>query len=146
MVVQRWVRKQAYFRLSCVRVRAYKRCVMAEHLPDKKDGWQRYDWALIECVYVCSIPGLSLRQIAKKYGCNLKTVARHSKKDDWFRKRCDFLSQVVRKSYIELHMSYCEGDVLEVVNEDRIAHGLEPLEKLTPFYRKLMREEIEKLY
>lgn len=119
---------------------------MAEHLPDKKDGWQRYDWTLIECVYVCSIPGLSLRQIAKKYGCNLKTVARHSKKDEWFRKRCEYLSGVAREAQIMRHIRMCEDDVLDVINEDRIAHGLEPLEKLTRSWQKILREEVEKLY
>lgn len=32
-------------------------------------------WALIELDYVCSIPSKGLRQIAKKYGCNIKTAA-----------------------------------------------------------------------
>lgn len=119
---------------------------MAEHLPDKKDGWQRYDWALIECDYVCSIPGKGLRQIAKKYGCNIKTVERHSKKDEWFRKRKEFLSEVVRKSRIESHMRECYDDVLDVVNEDRVAHGLEPWEKLSRTWERWLREEVEKLY
>lgn len=119
---------------------------MAEHLPDKKDGWQRYDWVKLEFIYVCSIPGISLRQMAKKYGINLKTVARHSKKDEWFRKRCEYLSNVVRESQIKLHIQRCYDDVLDTVNEDRIAHGLEPWEKLSRTWERWLREEVEKLY
>ena len=118
---------------------------MAEHLPDKKDGWQRYDWTLIELDYVCSIPGKGLRQIAKKYGCNIKTVARHSKKDEWYRKRCEFLSGVVRESQIKSYMRSCYDYVLDSVNEDRIAHGLAPLDKLTRTWERVLHEEVEKL-
>ena len=82
----------------------------------------------------------------KKYGINLKTVARHSKKDEWFRKRCEYLSNVVRESQIKLHIQRCYDDVLDTVNEDRIAHGLEPWEKLSRTWERWLREEVEKLY
>ena len=119
---------------------------MAEHRADKKDGWQRYDWLLIEFDYVCSIEWQGLRKIAKKNGCNLKTVARHSKKDNWYQKRCEHLAHVAREAEIIRYMRMCEDDVLDVINEDRVANGLEPLEKLTSKWKKILREEVEKLY
>lgn len=118
---------------------------MAEHRADKKDGWQRYDWMRIEFDYVCNPEWQGLRKIAKKYGCNIKTVARHSKKDNWYQKRKEFLAAVVRESMIKSYMKRAESKVLELLNEERITHGLEPVDDLPSEYRRMLREEIERM-
>ena len=119
---------------------------MAEHRADKKDGWQRYDWDLIETVYVCSIPGLGLRKIAKRFGCNIKTVERHSKKDNWYQKRIDFLNDVIRGAQIEYYMKHAEQACLEIINEDRAAYGLDPIDDIGKKMRAELREELEKMF
>ena len=117
---------------------------MAEHIPGKKDGWQRYDWNAIEFEYVTSLDYMGLRQLAKKYGCNIKTRARHSKKDHWFQKRIEFLCNVRREAMILHRIRQVEPNILEILNEDRVAAGLEPIDDIGDGWRKVLREEIEK--
>lgn len=114
---------------------------MAEHRADKKDGWQRYDWLLIELDYVCN-PNMSLRKIAKKYGCNLKTVARHSRKDNWFQKRIDHHYEVVRGAMIKMRMKDFERYTLEAINEDLAAFGLDPIDDIGDKMRAELLEEV----
>lgn len=114
---------------------------MAEHRADKKDGWQRYDWALIELDYVCN-PNMSLRKIAKKYGCNLKTVARHSRKDHWFQKRIDHHFAVIRGSIIMRRMKDFERYTLEAINEDLESFGLDPIDDIGEKLRAELLEEV----
>lgn len=116
---------------------------MAEHRADKKDGWQRYDWALIELDYVCSIPSKGLRQIAKKYGCNIKTVARHSKRDNWFQKRIDHHYTVVRGAMIKMRMKDAELLTLEAINENRLSFGLDPIDDIGDKLRAELLKEVE---
>lgn len=115
---------------------------MAEHREDKKDGWQRYDWILIEFDYIVN-PNMSLRKIAKKYGCNLKTVARHSKKDDWFQKRREFMYSVCRDAIIKLRMRDAERFTLEAINEDRLSFGLDPIDDIGDKWRAELLKEVE---
>lgn len=119
---------------------------MAEHRADKKDGWQRYDWGLIECDYVCSIPGKGLRKIAKKYGCNLKTVARHSKKDNWYQKRCEFLNNVRVEFLVSYRLPDAEQAYMEIVNADLLALGLDPITEISKKEREQLREALREEY
>lgn len=115
---------------------------MAEHRADKKDGWQRYDWILIEWDYIVN-PDMSLRKIAKKYGCNIKTVARHSKKDNWFQKRIDHHYDIVRGAMIKLRMRDVERLTLESINEDRLSFGLDPIDDIGDKWRAELLKEVE---
>lgn len=115
---------------------------MAEHRADKKDGWQRYDWILIEWDYIVN-PDMSLRKIAKKYGCNIKTVARHSKKDNWFQKRIDYHYDIVRGAMIKLRMRDIEHYALEAINEELASFGLDPIDDIGDKLRAELLEEVE---
>lgn len=115
---------------------------MAEHRADKKDGWQRYDWILIEFDYIMN-PDMSLRKIAKKYGCNIKTVARHSKKDNWYQKRIDYHYAVVRGAMIKLRMRDAERFTLEAINEERLSFGLDPIDDIGDKWRAELHKEVE---
>lgn len=115
---------------------------MAEHRADKKDGWQRYDWILIEWDYIVN-PDMSLRKIAKKYGCNIKTVARHSKKDNWFQKRIDYHYDIVRGAMIKLRMRDVERYALEAINEELASFGLDPIDDIGDKLRAELLEEVE---
>lgn len=115
---------------------------MAEHRADKKDGWQRYNWTLIEFDYTMN-PDMSLRKIAKKYGCNIKTVARHSKKDNWYQKRIDHHYAIVRGAIIKQRMKDFERFTLEVINEDLASFGLDPIDDIGDKLRAELLKETE---
>lgn len=53
-------------------------------MPNKPKGGRRnISWEKIKADYVTD-PGLSLKRVSEKYGVPLRTVAQHSKADDWF--------------------------------------------------------------
>ena len=67
----------------------------------KKSGRQNYDWTTIKADYV-SDPKATLRNIAKKYGISMTTVAKKSKADNWFATRqktqADIATKVITKT------------------------------------------------
>ena len=119
---------------------------MAEHRTDKRDGWQRYNWALIEHDYITSVEWQGLRKIAKKYGCNIKTVEKHSAQGHWYQKRINYMAAVVKESMIMSHMKRAEPKVLEALNEELVSVGLDPVTDIGKEIRTKLRKEIERLY
>lgn len=74
---------------------------MATKHKTKKSGRQNYDWTTIKADYV-SDPKATLRNIAKKYGISMTTVAKKSKADNWFATRqktqADIVTKVITKT------------------------------------------------
>lgn len=70
--------------------------IMATKHKTKKSGRQNYDWTTIKADYV-SDPKATLRNIAKKYGISMTTVAKKSKADNWFATRQKTQSDIATK-------------------------------------------------
>ena len=77
-------------------------------MPKKPKGGRRnISWEKIKADYVTD-PGLSLKKAAEKYGVPVRTVAEHSKADNWFatkqehqKQYCDELAEKLHQKKLE---------------------------------------------
>ena len=80
-------------------------------MPKKPKGGRRNkSWEKIKADYVTD-PGLSLKKVAEKYGVPLRTVAEHSKAENWFATKQKHQEQYCNELATKLHQK--KADTLE---------------------------------
>lgn len=80
-------------------------------MPKKPKGGRRNkSWEKIKADYVTD-PGLSLKKVAEKYGVPLRTVAQHSKAENWFATKQEHQEQYCNELAAKLHQK--KADTLE---------------------------------
>lgn len=80
-------------------------------MPKKPKGGRRNkSWEKIKADYVTD-PGLSLKKVAEKYGVPLRTVAEHSKAENWFATKQEHQEQYCNELATKLHQK--KADTLE---------------------------------
>lgn len=80
-------------------------------MPKKPKGGRRNkSWEKIKADYVTD-PGLSLKKVAEKYGVPLRTVAQHSKAENWFATKQEHQEQYCNELASKLHQK--KADTLE---------------------------------
>lgn len=80
-------------------------------MPKKPKGGRRNkSWEKIKADYVTD-PGLSLKKVAEKYGVPLRTVAQHSKAENWFATKQEHQEQYCNELATKLHQK--KADTLE---------------------------------
>lgn len=80
-------------------------------MPKKPKGGRRNkSWEKIKADYVTD-PGLSLKKVAEKYGVPLRTVAQHSKAENWFATKQEHQEQYSNELASKLHQK--KADTLE---------------------------------
>lgn len=98
-------------------------------MPKKPKGGRRnISWETIKADYVTD-PGLSLKKVAEKYGVPLRTVAQHSKADNWFATKQEHREQYCNELATKLHQKKAdtlEQELIAAINfSDRLLKVLE---------------------
>lgn len=93
-------------------------------MPKKPKGGRRNtSWEKIKAEYVTD-PGLSLKKVAEKYGVPLRTVAEHSKNENWFATKQEHQKQYCEELAAKLHqkkVDSLEQELMAALNfSDRI--------------------------
>lgn len=93
-------------------------------MPKKPKGGRRNkDWEKIKADYVTD-PGLSLKKVAEKYGVPLRTVAEHSKADNWFATKKEHQKQYCNELASKLHQNKLDSFEQELESAQNLSDRL----------------------
>ena len=93
-------------------------------MPKKPKGGRRNkDWEKIKAEYVTD-PSLSLKKIAEKYGVPLRTVAEHSKADNWFATKQEHRKKYCNDLASKLHQKKMDSFERELESVQHISDKL----------------------
>lgn len=106
----------------------------------KKDGCQKYDWNKIKRDY-CTHANMSLRDISKKYGVRLQTVAKHSKAENWFATKKETQTKIGTKAITKAAEIRADQLANEMMATDLLSeHLLRALSDPEQFNRYIVQE------